>query len=328
MKMRFQIQLAFVIACICGLIQQAVGQTTVRLSGDEVLVTEGTITVGDIASVQNDSAASLAAIKKLDVEVFSPAVDEIVISRKQLRIRLMLAGYAVGEEEVQGPATVTVRRVETKDVRKSIEDVVRAQIVRQFGIASGDLQVTLDPQFKNPIGDAGFSSIAVTPWSRPNLPLGKQSLTLTAVTASGVSTFKAPVSIAVIRELAIANAEISPGTELSMENVVAVRRPVSRLSNSYLTLKQAIGRTVRTRIGKYAVVKQNQLQVARAKSNIMIERNSLINVVVQRGPLTVTLRDVKAMTNGKKGGRVELLNPHTNERMSARVVDEHTARVF
>lgn len=328
MKTLFQIQLACLVAFICGPPQQAVGQTTIRLSSDEVLVTEGTVTVGDVASVQSDSTVAIATINKIDVEVFEASVDEIVISRQQLRIRLMLAGYVFGEEEFQGPATVTVRLVEHKDVRSSIEDAIRLQVVKQFGIAPIDLQVALDPRFKNPVGDTGFSSISVTPWNRPNLPLGRQSITLTAATASGTSTFKAPVSIAVIRELAIANSEISPGAELSTENIVAARRPVSRASNSYLTLKQAIGRTVRTKIGKYGVIKPNQLQIAREKSDVVIQRNSLVNVIVRRGPLTVTLRDVKAITDGKKGARVELLNPHTSERMSAQVVDEHTARVY
>lgn len=324
----FKIQLACVVALISGSLQESVGQTTVRLSDDVVSVSESLVSVGDVAFVKCDSNVLTEAIKKIDVEVFPTAANEIVITRKQIRIRLMLAGYSIGEEEFQGPEKVTVRRVARKDVRRSIEDLIQLQIVEQFGIATDDLQVTLDPRFKVPIGAAGFSSISVSPWIRPDLPLGRHSLTLTASTASGPLTFKAPVSIAVIREMAIANAEISPGTKLTTENIVAVRRPVSRASKIYLTFEQAIGRTAKKRLVKYGIVQSNDLQVARTESEVMIERNSLINVIVQRGPLTVTLRDVKAMTDGKKGHRVQLMNPHTNERMSAQVVDAHTARLF
>ena len=328
MKTIVKIQIVCIVAFLCGALQQAIGQTSIRLADDEVLVTEDTITVGDIASVESDSNAAAAAINKIDVEVFAESFSEIVITRQQLRIRLMLAGYTISEDELLGPKTVNVRRIRRKDVRRSIEVAIRRQIVEQFGIAPDDLQVSLDPRFKDPIGAAGFSSVTVAPWSRPDLPLGRRSLSLTAATAHGSLTFKAPVSIAVIREIAIASVEIPPGTELSTKNTMAARRPVSTKSNSYLTLDQAIGRTSRSSIGKYGVIQSTRLQVARAPSDVVIARNSLVNVVVQRGPLTVTLRDVKAMTDGKKGDRIQLLNPHTSERMSAKVVDAHTARMF
>jgi flagella basal body P-ring formation protein FlgA len=303
------------------------GQTAIRMASQDVYLAGNTIRIGDVATITCDSTAQAQAISKIDIEVFPDAEDKAVVTRQQLRIRAMLAGHEVTAARMTGPESVIIRRVNRQDIRHSIESAVRNQVVSQFGIAEDDLQVTLDPQFKNPLGTTSFSSLKVAPWGRPDLPLGRQSLTVTAIVANELTTFNASLTIAVMRELAIAEREISSGDKLTAENVVAVRRPVSTRSNSYMTLDQALGKTAKANIEKYGLIQPNRVRIERA-TEVVIKRNSLINVIVKRGPLMVTLRDVKAINDGKQGERVQLVNPHTGERMSAKVVDSNTAHLF
>ena len=308
--------------------RSTLAQISLQMASLETHVVGKTVRVGDIASVTTPSRSKADRINNLDVEVFEAGEKEMSVSREQLRIRMMLAGYKIDADDIHGPPVVKVRQVSQKDFRRSIEDAVRKQVIEQFGIPESDLQITLNPKFKNPIGTAAVSTITISPWNQPNLPLGRQSVSASTSVAGKPITFKAPVLVAVIRELAIANQEISAGDKLTDENVDIVRRPISTRTQNYLTKSQAIGNVANRNIEKYALLQPSRVRIDRSDNGVVIKRNSLINVVARRGKLTVTLRDVKAINDGRIGERVQVLNPNTGQRMSARVVDANTAHLF
>ena len=308
--------------------RSTVAQVSLQMASLETHVVGKTVRVGDIASVTTPSRSKADRINNLDVEVFKAGEKEMSVSREQLRIRMMLAGYDINASDIHGPSIVKVRQVSQKDLGRSIEEAVRKQVIEQFGIPESDLQVTLDPKFQNPIGAAAVSNIKISPWNQPDLPLGRQSINASTEVAGKTISFKAPVLIAVIRELAIANQDISAGVKLTEDNVDVVRRPISTRTRSYLTKSQAIGNVANRNIEKYALIQPSRIRVDRGKDGIVIKRNSLINVIAKRGKLTVTLRDVKAVTDGRIGERVQVVNPNTGLRMTARVVDANTAHLF
>lgn len=304
------------------------GQTAIQISDKPTNVIGSTVTLGDIATVQCDAPSIAANLRKIDIEDFSNGEKAILISRNQVLIRLQLAGYKVKATDVMGADSVVVRRSVARGLQSSIQSAIQQQIVSQFGIAEQDLQVTVDPKFRSPATLGSYSSISVSPWLRPDLPLGRQSVSISATVANQIKNFNVPITVAVMRELAVANREISVGTKLTPEDIRSVRRPISSKASRYLTVQQAMGQVTKNNIEKYGLVTPNLVRMTNASDDVIIRRNSMINVVVERNGLSVTLRDAKAMSDGKRGGRIQVQNPNTGERMTALVVNSSTAKIY
>jgi flagella basal body P-ring formation protein FlgA len=304
------------------------GQVAIQMSDQPTNVIGSTVTLGDIATVRCDNPSIAAKLRKIDVEGFSKGQDSISISRDQVLIRIQLSGYQINTSDVIGADSVMVRRSVARGLRDSIQQAVQQQIVSQYGIAAQDLQVTVDPKYKSSTSIASFSSISVSPWLRPDLPLGRQSVTISATVANQVKNFNVPITVAVMRELAVASREINAGTELTPDDIRPVRRPISSKANRYLTVQQAMGQVAKNNIEKYGLVTPNLVRITNANDDVIIRRNAMINVVVERNGLSVTLRDAKAMSDGKRGGRIQVQNPNTGERMTALVVNSSTAKIY
>ena len=95
-----------------------------------------------------------------------------------------------------------------------------------------------------------------------------------------------------------------------------------------MTVQQAMGQVAKNNIEKYGLVTPNLVRITNANDDVIIRRNAMINVVVERNGLSVTLRDAKAMSDGKRGGRIQVQNPNTGERMKALVVNSSTAKIY
>jgi flagella basal body P-ring formation protein FlgA len=303
-------------------------QISLRMSAEPANVVGNTVTVGDVATVRCDSPSTAALIRKIDVEDFSQTQDEFSISKQQVLIRIQLAGYRLKVGDIEGPNAVMAKRLVSVDFKSNIELAIKQQVVSQFGITEEDLQVTVDPKYRSPATLGSFSAISISPWLRPDLPLGRQSVSISATVANQSKTFTVPVTVAVMRELAVASREISAGTKLTSDHVRSVRRPISSKASRYLTLEQTIGHVAKNNIEKYGLITPNLVRITNAGDDVIIKRNSMINVVVERNGIRVTLRDVKAVSDGKQGGRVQVENPNTGEKMSARVVGPFTAKIY
>lgn len=303
-------------------------QVTLQMSAEPTHVVGNTVRLGDVATVSCKSSSKAAMLRKIDVEDFSQGQDSIVISKRQILIRVQLAGHRISVDDVRGPDSVVVRRLVSGGFQNNIQRAIQQQIVLQYGIAEQDLQVTVDPKYRNPATVGSFSSIAVSPWLRPDLPLGRQTVSVNATVANQNRSFNVPVTVAVMRELAVASSEITAGMKLTADHIRSVRRPISSKANRYLTVEQAMGQVAKNNIEKYGLIAPNLVRITNSGDDIIIRRNSMVNVVVERNGLRVMLREVKAVSDGKQGGRVQVVNPNTGERMSARVVDPFTAKIY
>jgi flagella basal body P-ring formation protein FlgA len=160
------------------------------------------------------------------------------------------------------------------------------------------------------------------------LPLGQKHIAVQLSDTSGQThETRLNVRIALFRELVVASKPIRKGDVMNADNVESVRRAIDSRRVRFASLEQVVGRTSRADIGQYDLIKSSGVQTTVRKTEHAIRKNALINVIVRRGPLEVTLKGARAIDSGNPGDQIALLNPHTREQIVARVIDGSTAEV-
>lgn len=330
MKSDWFILLVAVFTWLCGLaFSEAGAQITVKIRGQEVSVPKATVQLGDIAAITASSPAVEKQLRELDLDSFQGTSNLIRATKEQVRIRLLLAGHDVETSDIVGPSEFVIQRVEQQDTRKIIEQLILNQLSELFTIPHSAIQVSLDSNFKIPNeGYLDFQSLQLEPLGRPEIPLGKNTLpAVVRDTQNRTKALQIPVTIAIFRELAVAKHNIPRGAKLTNENIEAVRRPVTTHTSSYLTVGHAIGKTAKTDISMYELVKPAAVDMNGEKATAILKRNSMAQAVLQQGRLSVMLREVKVLEDGNQGDTIQILNLNNNEKMWARVIDANTVQI-
>ena len=241
----------------------------------------------------------------------------------------MLAGFDRYQFQLSGPDQLTVLKIHQDNVRAIVEAKLQQQLAQQYFMPATDLKITLDERFKEiEKPEFDFATLIIDSATQSELALGRQTVSAVVLNQSGQShSVKIPVSIAMIRDLVVAKANISRGETLNADNIETVRRPVTSRHVSFASFEQAVGRQVQSDIQQYALIKSNVVKKTSSLPRFAIKRNSLVNVIVRRGALTVVLKDAKALDDGNPGDQITLLNSKTKERILAQVVDSTTAEI-
>jgi flagella basal body P-ring formation protein FlgA len=58
-----------------------------------------------------------------------------------------------------------------------------------------------------------------------------------------------------------------------------------------------------------------------------VKRNAIVNISIRRGPLVITLKDARALENGRAGDYINFVNPKSKETIRARILDATTATI-
>ncbi len=305
----------------------------VEINEDLIRCFDSTIRIKDVATVSHSQRQLAATLMELDLDVFKvpktadESPQQVTITKRQIEFRMILAGVEADRLRVTGPNKFVVVAALASDTRGSIARQIRHQLAEQFVISNEDLQVTLDEKFSEfESGEYDFSDFRIVPTLLSDIPLGRQQISVVVRDKSGQSVSRrVPVTIALIRDLVVAKANISKGQTLSAENVETVRRPIVNRNVRFASFEQVIGKQVQSDIQQYELLKSNAVSNRQSRSNFVIKKNAIVSVIVRSGALKVVLKDVKALDSGNIGDRIVLQNSKTKERIFAIVIDASTA---
>ncbi len=339
------------------------GRPPVRLkvASNVVAIPDSIIHLHQIAEIECEQVGVASRIGAIDIDEFSSAETELSISSGQLGIRLRLAGYRPDDFEIVGPSSVKVikanqvganqvsadkaRAVELRarhlnavklatvkafDPESELADILRRNLLKEYSIAGTDLHVDVEQVTNFPADVTGWDSLKISPIGRAELPLGNQLFTgMVDTKAKSEVVFRIRAKVSVYRDFAVATEDIPSGTELTVENLKSERRLVSTrtTSGSFLTYLNALGKTTTKDLEKYSLLKPSCVSRIKASEKVLIKRNSLIKVTARVGNLSVGFKNIKALTDGALGQRIEFIHPRTKERTTARVLDAYTALI-
>lgn len=311
------------------LTQESTAQVTVQIRNSELRVAKSTVQLGDIATftANNDSVAQ--KLRNIDIDSFIGSASEIRVTKEQVRIRLLLAGFDLTNADISGPIEFKVRRIEQEDTRLVIQTLLGQQLSSQFSIPESAIQVTVDSNFKlDNEHHMDYQTLRLEPLGRAEIPLGKSSMpTMLRDSRNKFQPMNIPVTVAIYRELAVAKTDIARGTILTRDHLDSVRRPVSNNSSGYLTMTLALGKQVNNDISMYDLIKPNSINSGTSRQDALVKRNSIISGIVRSGRLTVELKNIKAMEEADLGDTIQVINMNNNERLIGKVVDANTVEL-
>jgi flagella basal body P-ring formation protein FlgA len=287
------------------------------------------VRLGDVATIETSSPQLASKLAALDLDTFTRGDSAVLVSREQVRIRLALAGLNHSDLVLTGVSEVKVTKVEAASVLSELESALHQNLAHRYQIIHEDLSVKLDSSSAE-IGNRPLlpGSLRIVQNMPAELPLGQKHIAVQLSDTSGQThETRLNVRIALFRELVVASKPIRKGDVMNADNVESVRRAIDSRRVRFASLEQVVGRTSRADIGQYDLIKSSGVQTTVRKTEHAIRKNALINVIVRRGPLEVTLKGARAIDSGNPGDQIALLNPHTREQIVARVIDGSTAEV-
>ena len=133
---------------------------------------------------------------------------------------------------------------------------------------------------------------------------------------TGGWTLYVPVTLSLMKEIAVANRELPRGTILTSADFKIEKRDVARLHRGYIEHpQQAIGKKLKRRLRADAVLTPGQLIIQHA-----VKKGSQVVIVAQIGGLQVRMNG-KALSNGAVGERIKVENNSSNRQIEATVID-------
>lgn len=302
------------------------GDVIVALHETPTTISDQTVRVGDVARVLGGNASDRRAIEQLDLESLGEQA-HCSITRKQVQMRLMLAGYQRGSFDVTGPVDIFALRSSPTQRRSELERSLQSEIGRQFGVDPNRVSVRLtsEIQMESLKQKNAFTGNRIKLLSRNEFPIGRTRLNVELIDASGVRLAQMlDAQISLSTKVVIAAEPIARGKVISPEMVRLVDREITARSD-YANPEEIVGRTASRYIGSNSIVMANHLVAPRRGSNEIVKRNDLVDVVIKVGNGEIRLKGARAMESGQMGDTIEILNPNTNRRINASIVGPNLA---
>jgi flagella basal body P-ring formation protein FlgA len=306
-------------------------QIEIELKAPTVACFDNTIRIKDIAEIRSRDPQLRRYVAELDLEQFTEFQTQIEISERLVHYRLLVAGIKPSQFTISGQPLTMARFSEPINTSRTVERAIQNELATQFGLPRTSLEITVNRQIESVIQGAGLdpASLMVQPSFPAELPIGNRSVEIVLSDGAGNSlATSVSAKIAVYRDLVIAKRNISRGELLSEDKIERVRRPVDSSQVRFASFEQAVGKTARTDIQQFALLKTQFVSTAKqtdSASQPVIKRNDRLNVIIKRGPMSVTLKGALATENGKPGDYIDLINPKSKERVRARIIDAGTA---
>lgn len=286
-----------------------------------------TVRVGDVASVFGGTAWDRKNIAQLDLESLQDQ-SQCSITRKQVEMRLLLAGYQRNSIQVTGPPFVQTRLTSPVQLRRELEQKLVEELSRQFAVQPERVAVHLTNathlQSLEKALTPGELSIELVP--RNEFPVGRSRLRIDVIGPDGMRqplALDAQVSLAM--KVAIASQPIPRGTVIKAGMFRMVDRAVTERAD-YLNPENAIGKTASRYIGNNSILLASHLAASRGAAST-VKRNGLLDVVIKLAGSEIRLKDARAMESGAVGDTIQVLNPQTNRRINALIIGPNLATI-
>ena len=288
------------------------------------------IRIQDIADLTGGDPIVRQRLGALELDEFSSRQSTIEFSADRVRLRALLAGISDKKFEVL-PGSTTVRQVDSVNLKTQVERAILTQAAATYGCGEESVEVELVTPLESIVSNASLdaNSLAATVRLPADLPIGVRTCELTLFDSFGNRTnTQAQIKFTIFRDLARVREFVPRGTLLTEGMVVKSRHPVENGQVAFVSYEQAVGKVAQNDIAQFSLVKSQSLG---EKSNqiapIVVKRNSLMRLVVQKGPLSVTIKNARADQDGRIGDVISFTNLDSKRVIQAKIVDEMTAIV-
>ena len=286
------------------------------------------VRIGDVAKVQGGAPVQRRKVASLDLAAHT-SPDVCVISRRQVELRILLAGFNREDFQLTGPESVTLGNQEADTLLPKIEESIATEIAKQFLLEKSDVKSrVLDHRqlltLRSKLAGMKFETTVVT---GAELPVGRTRLHV-ELTAENGDRIVADLDTQVVVSMPVAltTQSINRGETIRQEMFRVVKRPMVE-RKSIASPEHLVGRTARQTINRNDVILANQLHQSTQRRSFDIKQNDLLDVVIMVGRSQVRLKNAKALKSGNRGETIAVMNTLSGKRFNAKIVDEKVAEV-
>ena len=294
----------------------------IKLKDSEIKIFDSMVKIADVATVESKNKRVAMKVSELDLDKLEAEGDQVTIDRKQIEMRIRVSDYDSHPIRTTGSAQVTVTRVANINPAKILKDATAKAISQQFGLNQSDIRVSLTDKSNTPkmksLATMIDNAIVVLPAS---LPLGESKIRFVYQDDQDADqSVEIKCRVTVLTEMVIANRTIPARTAISKEDVKVVKRPLEDNRLNPASLKDVIGKTSRNIVSIHGVIRTSDVTDSAPKP--IVNRNDIVDVQYIKGPLSARFKNVRVLNSGAVGDPVEFINPESQKKVIARVVDE------
>lgn len=319
-----------------GLLQCAVlhaddvGEVQIIINEGSQSVAKKSVLISDIAEITGGIRKHREEIGKLDIDSLEPDSASRQITRRQVELRILLAGHQQDDFAVSGPSKVSVQYRSHAELRGGLETLCATEIARQFGLESDSVRVRFLNEDQVRVAESKMvaTQYSATVVLEPQLPIGRTNIHVEFLQSGGnrfLEQFDAQVILT--RRVALAAASIPKGTTIVENMLRIIERPIVAKAD-FADVEQVIGRVAQRPLPKNTVVLNRDLADKNTlRQKPLIQRNDLLDVIIRVGRGEVRLKNAQALSAGKEGETIIVLNTRSNKRLNATVIDRNLALV-
>lgn len=289
----------------------------------EAMLTGAQITLGDIAVIEGDEPARIAALREIPLGSAPPPGDRVSLSRHLLTSRL-----AASQTDFSGvdwtplPEAVSIVRGGQVLSGQNLADIALARLRAKLP-ARPDAEITVSllqaiPDLVVPLGVLDYRLAG------QNFRFGTPQTAYLLVSADAILCRRVPVRFEAkqFATVVTTTAAIAARETVTPDRVRLSRLEVSRLPAGYLTSpEQAVGLVLKRSLAAGAVIYPSHLN-----QPILIKRGSAVTIAAAADGVEVTVPGI-AQSDGRAGQFISVRNTITGRRLTARVIDKGRVEV-
>lgn len=286
------------------------------------------VRIGDIADVHAADREARERIAGIDVADPVPAGKVARLSRSQVSIRLMLAGYDAGEFQLAGADVVNLsydsagQNSKTKLNDAVVLDSVRTGLAERLRLPREDVHLRL----ARPIHwRADYESVDPSDiWLETRLPNDLQADVLSAKVGVHVGGRLYEIIELALEVQVVANVPTTRHAVLAGELFTSANLERRRIKTDVAMLSElahdAVGkRAVRNLTAGETVVHKLVTSKERVSNELLVRSQETVQLVARRGSLVVKTQRAVAMDSGRMNDQVRVKNLITGRIVSGRV---------
>lgn len=291
--------------------------------------TSSIVKLEDIATILGGDLRSRRSVAELDIAEME-AGRSVSVSKVQVETRILLAGFTPDRFRVVGTDTVLLRAMDGRTGDDRFLQALRPEIVRQLGMNSADVEVTLSRPLGNTVSDISVDAI-MRPILPSNVRIGRWNARVAIYEDNDlVQTVMVPIEVRVRKLVHVAARPLERGETVEPEAVIQEYRFLdANLANVGQT-DSVEGMELIRAVEEGQIVTRTDLRKPRINPDDYVVRpRDLVEVVAQRRALRVRISGMVALQRGRIGDviRVRHSDPRNDKILTAEVVDSGLVRI-
>lgn len=294
------------------------------------------VTIGDVATVVGADSNLRDRVLSLELDWMEDGKN-LSVSKRQIAMRLLIAGYSRRDFSVSGPDEFLVTRQRNSGLRIKVEELIELEICRQFSRPIGSVDATLvsPEQLKSIEKDDLNTKQAPVVILPERMPVGRSKIEIEFENARGLRFMQSyDVTVVVRMQVAVSKERIPRGEEIKPSMIQLVERPITKRAD-FAEPMTLVGSSATRDIAPHQVVlssfvgktRQQPVRAKKEQLPIMVRTSDFIDVIAIFGKSEVRLKNAKALSSGRSGEVITVLNPRSNKRFTATVVGHRLAKV-